>query len=73
MNTDQAVALVQDLTVREYGRVIRAMREWAADCCWVDADGLDDYSDSQIIAGVNRHYDGGVAAFLEDCEKGQLA
>jgi hypothetical protein len=47
---------------------IAAMREWAADCQWRDNDDLDLYEDATIIAGVERHYDGGVKAFLRDSE-----
>ena len=46
--------------------MLRAMREWAADCSWLDADELDDYTDAQILRGVDRHYAGGVAQFCQD-------
>lgn len=46
--------------------LIRAARGWVADCGWADlADGdVADLSDVQIVAGVNRHYAGGWAAFV---------
>ncbi len=45
---------------------ILAMREWAADCQWLDNDSLDEYPDATIILGIERHYDGGVDGFLRD-------
>jgi len=47
---------------------VPAMREWAADCQWIDGDSLDDYTDEQIIRGVARHYHGGVAQFMRDAQ-----
>lgn len=41
-----------------------AMREWASDCEWIDVDSLDEYTDAQILRGVAKHFDGGVAGFL---------
>ncbi len=38
-------------------------RAWAEDCSWKDEDNLKDYSDEEIVRGVNRHYDGGWAGF----------
>lgn len=41
-------------------------RSWIADCEWGDLDGEDDVrslSDDEAIAGVERHYEGGVAQF----------
>ena len=45
---------------------IAAMREWVADCSWGDMDeeSLAELTDEQIIRGVNKHYDGGIRAFL---------
>jgi hypothetical protein len=48
--------------------MIVAMRGWAADCGWLDADMLDDYTDAQIVRGVARHYDGGVDQFCRDMD-----
>ena len=38
-------------------------RAWAEDCSWKDEGALKDYSDEEIVRGVNRHYDGGWAGF----------
>jgi hypothetical protein len=39
-------------------------RAWVADCTWLDdTSGL---GDAAIVAGVQRHYEGGWAAFLAD-------
>ncbi len=46
-------------------------RAWVADCAWrEDPDEIAEYSDQEIIRGVDRHYDGGIdglarAALLE--------
>ena len=47
--------------------VVRDMRDWAAECVWNDSDDLDEMDDITVIRGVNRHYDGGLAAFMADC------
>jgi hypothetical protein len=48
------------------GSDIRAMREWAADCLWLDVDEAEifELSAHTIIRGVDEHYDGGVAGFV---------
>ena len=47
---------------------VQTMRDWIADCTWggEDQDELDELSDTAIIAGINRHYEGGVRQFLAD-------
>lgn len=50
---------------------LQAMRDWVADCVWADLDDEQDVaelSDSQVLAGVSRHYDGGLAGFVRDCQ-----
>ena len=44
------------------------MRDWLKDCVWADMDSADvnDLSDSAILRGINRHYDGGVDQFRAD-------
>jgi hypothetical protein len=45
-------------------RQVADARAWVADCTW-----LDDTSalpDAAIVAGVQRHYEGGWAGFLAD-------
>lgn len=46
--------------------VIAAMREWAKDCAWRDLDDedIDELPAAELLAGVARHFDGGIAAFL---------
>lgn len=47
---------------------IAAMREWAKDCAWrdLDPDDIDELPASEIIAGVRKHYHGGLEGFLRD-------
>ena len=40
------------------------MRLWASDCDWLDSDTISDCSNMVIIRGVNRHFAGGLTAFL---------
>jgi hypothetical protein len=46
--------------------LVRAAREWAADCEWLDKELLDQYDDLTILAGVDDHYDGGIRQFVRD-------
>lgn len=46
--------------------VIAAMREWIADCEWNDLVDPSVLSDDEVVAGVRRHYQGGVAQFVAD-------
>jgi hypothetical protein len=45
-------------------------REWIADCVWADLDqeDIDALTDDQVTRGVRRHYSGGVAQFVSDCQ-----
>ena len=47
---------------------LASMRGWISDCNWSDlgSDDLDELTDAQVVAGVSRHYDGGLGAFLLD-------
>lgn len=48
---------------------IAAAREWVADCVWIeDPEDIEEMTDAQILAGVERHYDGGLAQFIADAE-----
>jgi hypothetical protein len=41
-------------------------KNWIKDCCpWLDlqADQVDEMTDREVIAGIKRHYDGGIKAF----------
>lgn len=42
------------------------MRCWVADCEWLDDCDVEDFTDAEIVAGVERHYEGGVAQFAAD-------
>jgi hypothetical protein len=45
---------------------IAAMRDWIDNCCiWPDLDTADVLTDQQVIAGITRHYEGGISQFLE--------
>lgn len=49
---------------------ISAMRDWAKDCQWAEEQGsefIDELTDLQIIAGVEKHYDGELEQFVKDC------
>lgn len=50
------------------GTDIAAMREWIADCMWVDAN--DDYitalTPAQVLNGIERHVDGGLIEFINN-------
>ena len=47
---------------------LAAMREWIADCYWPDLDDAAELSPAEIIRGVRRHFDGGMAAFMKTME-----
>lgn len=46
--------------------IIKEARGWAADCNWMDQDELEYLDDYQILKGVQRHYEGGLAEFLRN-------
>lgn len=48
--------------------LIAAMRDWAKDCAWrdVDEDDVDEMPLAELLRGIERHYDGGMAAFIRD-------
>lgn len=46
-------------------------REWVKDCQWgenFEEDEIDALPASQIEKGIEKHYDGGLKAFINDCE-----
>lgn len=54
------------------GDEVAAMRHWLGDCVagWRDLD-LDDVAEltpEEVVAGVQRHYDGGVRGFLQELD-----
>lgn len=44
--------------------MLKAMRDWLADCDWADEPDFDAMPDWRIIAAVARCYDGGLLAFV---------
>jgi len=48
--------------------VVAEMRGWLSDIMWADVEPeeLAELSDAEVVAGVRRHYEGGLAAFLRD-------
>lgn len=40
---------------------LRAARDWIADCQW--ADDVTELTDDQVVRGIVRHYEGGLAGF----------
>ncbi len=50
--------------------IINAAREWLKDCVWrdIDEDGIDEATASDVLAAVDRHYEGGIVAFVRDQE-----
>ena len=43
--------------------------EWFQECSWSNReadDSFSDLTDDQVIAALNRHYDGGFAQFVRD-------
>ena len=54
---------------REYTpEQIAAMREWISDCQWqdMDQDDIDELSDLQVLAGIDRNVDGGLVEFMSN-------
>ena len=45
--------------------ILQEMRRWVADCLWLDDD-LSSLTDKQLLAGIARHYVGGIAQFVQD-------
>jgi hypothetical protein len=43
---------------------VREARAWLADC-FDDYDD-DEISDREVVRGIERHYEGGIAQFLQD-------
>jgi hypothetical protein len=62
----KALTTRPDLNARLTPATLTAMRAWAADCEWIDAAALAEYTDAQIVRGIARHYDGGLEQFLAD-------
>lgn len=53
----------------ENPEVMKQMRDWAKDCQWKeDPEEIDEMSDEDILRGVQRHYEGGIKAFIQDSQ-----
>jgi hypothetical protein len=67
---DEVLALVADAALPPgvTPGVVSEMRAWLCDCAWADVDTTDIalMPDVQIVAAVERHWDGGLANFLHD-------
>jgi hypothetical protein len=48
---------------------IKQMRDWAEECQWADDCEIADFSDAEVIRGVNRFYEGGLIQFQRDSGK----
>lgn len=44
--------------------ILQAMRDWVSECTWAEDCETSEFSDTDIIRGVNRFFDGGLAAFF---------
>jgi hypothetical protein len=55
---------------------LREAREWVKDCEWregYEPHEVDDLPARVIERGIEKHYDGGLTAFIRDSEPMQLA
>lgn len=53
----------------ENPEVMKQMRDWAKDCQWKEEpEEIDEMSDEDILRGVQRHYEGGIKAFIQDSQ-----
>lgn len=48
--------------------LIAQAREWCSDCDWLDSEDIADLTPAEVLAGVERHYEGGLAQFIKDGE-----
>lgn len=48
---------------------LQQAREWLADCVWeeIEPEEFETLSERRIIRGIERHFDGGMQAFLTTC------
>jgi hypothetical protein len=46
---------------------VQAARDWVLDCSWKEnPEDILEMSDTEILRGVERHYDGGLSQFARD-------
>lgn len=45
---------------------IQDMKNWIMDCVWqdLDTDDVAQLTDTEVLRGVQKHYDGGLAEFM---------
>jgi len=50
------------------GTLVAEARQWILDCEWADVDGdsVAELSAREVLRGVARHYEGGLAQFVQD-------
>jgi hypothetical protein len=50
--------------------LVKQGRAWIAECEWPDLDPeeVDNLRPAQVIRGIERHYAGGLAQFIEDSQ-----
>ena len=53
-----------------WAAMVEDMRDWLLDCDWADVDSedIEAMPTSLILEAVKRHYRGGVAGFMRDCD-----
>lgn len=62
-----AQSMYQEGVQKEYDKqTIQRMKDWIDDIQWEDLGNSDDLSDEEVIAGVKKHYDGGIKQFMID-------
>lgn len=56
------------LSMPDAQQIVKDARDWVADCQWAEDDPefIQNLPDTSILLGVDRHYDGGLASFLQD-------
>jgi hypothetical protein len=66
-----AVALLDNLGAQGT-RVLADMKEWIADADFPEfveeREAVEDLTETEIICGVARHFEGGIPAFLRTCD-----
>jgi hypothetical protein len=52
--------------------LLRDARSWIAEQTWVELDefDIDTLDDDEVLAGIERHYDGGIRQFIADVTTG---
>jgi hypothetical protein len=45
-------------------QIVNEARNWVHDCNWSDEEHISSYTPTEILKGVDRHYEGGLSQFL---------